>query len=215
MGGSFDCGGSCVNWSRLRKSIPRLATPPLTKVTFSASSQSTFHYGLRPIEGVQFRFDNFDSHFIRVQIFQIDFSTLLLILSAYKYFRLILKRPNEHFSISVWHFHAKETFMKQFMKEKRTSWTLLNDYHIWSKQVAQRFLQNNICFFRSPISPWRGPHPTSLFRAFFLDMVYIFTMPKISLGWGPLQAFLNIARDFGNICFLKKLRNYLVAKYGS
>ena len=26
------------------------------------------HYWLRPIEGVQFRFDNFGSHFIRVKI---------------------------------------------------------------------------------------------------------------------------------------------------
>ena len=91
------------------------------------------HYWLRPIEGVQFRFDNFGSHFIRVQIFQIDFSTLLLILSAYKYFRLILKRPNEHIWISVWNFHAQETFVKQFRKEKGTSWTLLNDPNIWSK----------------------------------------------------------------------------------
>ena len=28
--------------------------------------------------------------------------------------------------------------------------------------------------------------------SFFLDMVYIFTIPKISLRCGPLQPFLNI-----------------------
>ena len=118
----------------------------------------TVHYRLRPIEGVQFRFDNFGSHFICVQIFQIDFSTLLLILSAYKYFRLILRRPNEHFSISVWNFHAKETFVKQFRKEKGTSWTLLNDSYIWSKQVAQRFFQKNIHFWTDgrPSGPLHG-----------------------------------------------------------
>ena len=42
------------------------------------------HYGLRPIEGVHFRFGNFASHFIRVQIFQIYFPPIL---SASKYFR--------------------------------------------------------------------------------------------------------------------------------
>ena len=42
------------------------------------------HYRLSSIKGVRFRFANFASHFICVQIFQIDFP---LILSAYKYFR--------------------------------------------------------------------------------------------------------------------------------
>ena len=142
-----------------------------TVIKQSSSCYKTLHYWLRPIEGVQFRFDNFGSHFIRVQIFQIDFSTLLLILSAFKYFRLILKRPNEHFSISFSHYHAIETFVQQLRKEKGTSWTLLNDPNIWSKQVAQRFLQNNICYFRSLISPWTGPHPTSLFWGFYLGTV--------------------------------------------
>ena len=42
------------------------------------------HYRLRPIKEVQFGFAHFMSHFIRVQIFQIDFP---LILSASKFFR--------------------------------------------------------------------------------------------------------------------------------
>ena len=61
------------------------------------------HYWLRSIKGGQFRFVNFASHFIRVQIFQIDFP---LILSASKYFRYIslsfyiCRGQNEHFSIN-------------------------------------------------------------------------------------------------------------------
>ena len=35
------------------------------------------HYRLRSIEGGQFRLANFASHFIRVQIFQIDFPLIL------------------------------------------------------------------------------------------------------------------------------------------
>ena len=43
-----------------------------------------FHYGKVSMGGATFRILNFASHFIRVQIFQIDFP---LILSASKYFR--------------------------------------------------------------------------------------------------------------------------------
>ena len=64
--------------------------------------EQPMHYWLRPIKGVHFGFANFASHFIRVQIFQIDFP---LILSASKYFRYIslsfyiCRGQNEHFSI--------------------------------------------------------------------------------------------------------------------
>ena len=63
----------------------------------------TMHSWLRSIKGGQFRLVNFASHFIRVQIFQIDFP---LILSASKYFRYIslsfyiCRGQNEHFSIN-------------------------------------------------------------------------------------------------------------------
>ena len=61
------------------------------------------HYWFRSIKGGQFRLVNFASHFIPVQIFQIDFP---LILSASKYFRYIslsfyiCRGQNEHFSIN-------------------------------------------------------------------------------------------------------------------
>ena len=38
---------------------------------------SSMHYRLRPIKEGQFRLVNFASHFIRVQIFQIDFPLIL------------------------------------------------------------------------------------------------------------------------------------------
>ena len=59
------------------------------------------HYRLRPIESVQFRFDNLGSHFIRVQIYQIDFLLTPSILSAFKYFRYSCRGQNELFSISL------------------------------------------------------------------------------------------------------------------
>ena len=43
----------------------------------------------------------------------------------------------------------------------------------------------------SPLSQWTSPHSKSLFWGYFLSMVYNFTMPKISLKWGPVQAVLT------------------------
>ena len=57
----------------------------------------SMHYRLRPIKWGQFRFSNFPSHFISVQIFQIDLSTLPLILSVSKYFRYAFRTRNESF----------------------------------------------------------------------------------------------------------------------
>ena len=109
---------------------------------------------------------------------------------------------NEHFSIKS-------------ERKKGTSWTLQNDTNIWCKQVVHRYLQNNICYLWSPISPWSRPCSKSLFRAFFLGMVYIVIIQKISFEWDRLQAFSNIDHDFDNICFLKKLRKKIDTKFGS
>jgi len=67
----------------------------------SSKIHASSHYWLRPIESSQLGFQNFASYFIFVQIFQIDFSTLPLILSASNNFRFIFRIPNEHFSISM------------------------------------------------------------------------------------------------------------------
>ena len=47
----------------------------LSELTIGRSA--TLHYRLRSVEGGQFRLVNFASHFIRVQIFQIDFPLIL------------------------------------------------------------------------------------------------------------------------------------------
>ena len=75
---------------------------------------NAMHYRLRPIKWGQFRFSNFPSHFISVQIFQIDLSTLPLILSVSKYFRYAFRTQNESFSSST-------AIIKQLGEEKGTS----------------------------------------------------------------------------------------------
>ena len=102
----------------------------------------------------------------------------------------------------------KKHLSNNIERKKGTSWTLLNCSNICMKQLVHRYLQNNICYFRSRISPWRGPQLKLLFWAFFLLMVYIFTMQKISLHWGPLHPFLNIYRYFDHICFLKNFTKH-------
>ena len=60
------------------------------------------HYWLRPIERGQLGLRNFIAcHFIYIQIFQMEISTLSLILSASKYFRYICWGRNEHILISL------------------------------------------------------------------------------------------------------------------
>ena len=44
---------------------------------FQRQNDDIQHYRLSSIKGVRFRFANFASHFIRVQIFQIDFPLIL------------------------------------------------------------------------------------------------------------------------------------------
>ena len=94
---------------------------------------------------VQFGFAHFMSHFIRVQIFQIDFPPIL---SAFKYFRYnylafyICRGQNEHFSINL-------------VRKKWRVEPFLNETNFWCKELVHRYLENNICNFKSPISPWR------------------------------------------------------------
>ena len=171
-------------------------------------------YWLRPIEGVQFGFDNFDSHFIRVQIFQIDFSTLLLILSASKYFRLILKGPNEHFSSSFSHYHAIETVVHQLRKDRGTSLTLLNDPNIWGKQVAQRYLQNNLRYLWSPILPWSRPCSKSLFRAFFSEWSIFSSCKKSALNETGFKLFRTLTMILAKLAFWKSYEIIFGTKSG-
>ena len=84
-----------------------------------------------------------------------------------------------------------------------------------ASKLRKDFCKTIFVFFLCPISPWSRPRSKSLFWAFFLGMVYIFIIQKVSFEWDRLQAFLNIDHDYENICFLKKLRNKFGTKFGS
>ena len=78
----------------------------------------------------------------------------------------------------------------------------------------QRYLKNTIFNLQTPVTPWSRPRSTSLFWAFFLGMVYIFVLEKISPEWDRLllfctfQSFLQILSMFhGNWTKFKQLCN--------
>ena len=99
--------------------------------------------------------DRFTSHFIRVQIFQIDFPPIL---SSSKYFRYICWGRNEHFD-SISHNHVQGQFWSYtiHIKEKGASWTLLIIItNVWLWHLVKGYLENNICYFWCPISLWKG-----------------------------------------------------------
>ena len=103
-----------------------------TKLSSHPSGQNlpslfwSLHYWLRPIESVQFRFDILGSHFIRVQIFQIDFLLTPSILSASKYFRYSCRWQNELFSVSLSVIIIQWKNLNYWRREKGTTWTMFN-----------------------------------------------------------------------------------------
>ena len=98
--------------------------------------------------------------------------------------------------------------------KKGTSWTLLNDSNFWSKQVVHRYLQNNIWNFKTSISPWSRPRSASLFWAFFLGMVNIFILQKISPERDQLHLFCTVAVILGKFS-AQTSSNFFCGKYGS
>ena len=95
-------------------------------------------------------------------------------------------------SFYIWRWQNKY-FSINLERKKGTSWTLLNDTNTWCKQVAHRYLQNNIWNFKTSISPWIRLQWASLFWAFFLGMVNIFILQKISPHRDRIQLFCTFA----------------------
>ena len=95
-------GKSFCYLTYILKSRPTYVKPFSYTCTFQTGINWTFetvHYRLRFIESGHYRFLDFASHFICLQIFQIGFSTERLTLSASKHSRYIFSGRNAQFSI--------------------------------------------------------------------------------------------------------------------
>ena len=94
------------------------------------------------------------------------------------------------------------------------SWILLNVTNIWCKQLKHRYLQNNICFFRSPISPWTGPQWRSLFRAFFSGWSIFSPYQKSALTEPPFKLFWTSTMILAKLVFKQIGEIFLVQNLG-
>ena len=81
--------------------------------------------------------------------------------------------------------------------------------NIWSKQVAHKYLQNNIWNFKTSISPWIRLRWASLFWAFFLGMVNIFILQKISPHRDRIQLSSTFAVIFDKFSILTSMIFFL------
>ena len=77
-----------------------------------------------------------------------------------------------------------------------------------------RYLQNTISNLQTSISPWSRSRWATLFRAFFLGMVYIFILQKIVSQRGRLQPFLYICSNFGQILCTNVIKKNSVQNMG-
>ena len=132
-----------------------------------------------------------------------------LILSPSKYFRMILRRPNEHFQ-----FLSAIIMLYKYLSNHSvrmgTRWTLLNHTYIWRKQLLHWYLQNNICYFITSIWPWSHAHLKSLFLLFIIGIVYIFIVQKAaslkSFLWRKCKGLVG-----GLVCHLSPRRQLVMS----
>ena len=159
------------------------------------------HYRLRPIKDVQFGFAHFVSHFIRVQIFQIDFP---LILSASKYFRYIslsfyiCRGQNEHFSIN------------SVRKTGRVELCQIFDLSDWC---------TDICKTQFPTFKPQFHHEVGLVEQRYFELFsrhgLYFHPTKDRCSTRPTSTFLYICCNFGQIFCANVIQFFFCVKYGS
>ena len=71
-------------------------------------------------------------------------------------------------------------------------WTFFSDTNIWREQLVHRYLQNNICFFRSQISPWRGLSGSRYLELFFSAGPIFSSYQKTASTEAPFNLFWTL-----------------------
>ena len=97
---------------------------------------------------------------------------------------------------------------------KRVELNVRESFKYFTQELLRKYLKKNICNFKSPISPWRGPQWKLLFWAFFLNSLRNPTTQKISFHWAPLLAFPNVWPNNWTFRFLNICCNFLGQKSG-
>ena len=115
------------------------------------------------------------SHFICVQIFQMDSPPILF---TSKYCRNNFRGWSEQFQMTT---RAWKSWVELFMR-----------MGYLTQELLCKYFQKNIFYIRSSISPWREPQRRLLFRILLLYRVPLFTMQNFVFRWAPVLPFWEI-----------------------
>ena len=63
------------------------------------------------------------------------------------------------------------------------------EFQIFYQGITVQIFGKTICYFKSPISPWKGPQSKSLFWAFFLNSLWSPSTKKNQLWLSPPSCF--------------------------
>ena len=138
---------------------------------------STLHYRLRLIESGNQRFLNFASHFICLQIFQIDFSAKRLILSASKYSRYILGDEMHNYSLEL--------------SRKRVELNVCESFKYFTKELWCKYLKKIFAILKVRFHHERGLSQSRYFELFFSTRYEASPQKKSALTEPPFLLFLT------------------------
>ena len=161
------------------------------------------HYGLRLIERRQQESWNFISHFMHIQIFQMEISSLSLILIAPKYSRQICRGRNKYISIFLFNFTVK-------CKKKGDE---LNSVKYFTQKLVRRYLHRTISTFKLEFHLEDGLVEQRYFELFF-SAWSIFSSYKRSLLNEAVFTLFYICFNFGHICCTEVIHFFSVENLG-
>ena len=110
-------------------------------------SKSQLPYWFRPIESGQLGFWNLTSHFIFIQIFQRDFSTLPLILTVSNYYRYICWGQNEYLLKMHWPLSCYRNICQRTQEGKGDELNPTKRYLYLTEATCAQIFTNQYLFF--------------------------------------------------------------------
>ena len=136
-------------------------------------------------------------------------STVRLILSVSKYSRYIFSGRNAQFSIGTKQDKVQADLCditRTCVVNKRIELNACENFQHFTNKSLLKYLEENICYLKSLISPWRGLQWKSLWSP---------STPKNQLSLRLLLAFPNVWLNIFKYCFLNICCNSVGTNSGS
>ena len=99
-------------------------------------------------------------------------------------------------------------------KQEKGRVEYLWEFQIFYQGIMAQIFGKNICYFKSPISPWRGPQSKSLFWAFFLNSLWSPSTKKSALTEPPFLLFQTFCIISANFVLEMSAANFWVKNLG-